>query len=222
MECHRRLRTADDRITPAKNATKAPTTNAAPRRVGGSSWNPKTSPRRCRYIDTAPRAVDFGLQPHCSLLSSVDPVGCRGTRADGERGRGRPVCGDVPRLRWRPRLSTRSSCSTRCSTIYKQQLRAARQRSWRAWRYVCVSGQHAGTAVRVVTDPEVLEVDHMRDNGGEVRCTARRHAGVAWPHRVAVSRYRRALQLADHGMQLLCSNCHRKVTYERQLARGAA
>jgi hypothetical protein len=124
------------------------------------------------------------------------------------------------------RSSTTSACSTRCSTIYKQQLRA---------RYKAdVIGALGGACVCVgaacwhhgpcgVSDPEVLEVDHIHDNGGEIR-SARPDGTRAWRGRTVSrwSRYRRALGIADHGMQLLCSNCHRKVTYERQAAIGSA
>jgi hypothetical protein len=110
--------------------------------------------------------------------------------------------------------------------MYKQQLRAR----YKAEVLAALGGACACVGTGCwhrgpcdVTDPDVLEVDHMQDNGGEIR-SARPDGTRAWGGRTVGrwSRYRRALRLANHGMQVLCSNCHRKVTYERQIMRGAA
>jgi predicted nucleic acid-binding Zn ribbon protein len=122
------------------------------------------------------------------------------------------------------RSSTTSFCSTRCSTGYKQELR----RRYKAevlkalgGACVCVGTGCWHRGLCSVSDSELLEVDHMHNNGAAIRRATR---GGTWkPNSQKVnswSRYRRALQLADHGMQLLCANCHRKVTCERQTVRG--
>jgi len=66
-----------------------------------------------------------------------------------------------------------------------------------------------------ISQPDLLEVDHIRNDGAHIRRTVRstRHRSLgqnSW------SRYARALKTPDHGMQLLCANCHRWVTVQRR------
>jgi hypothetical protein len=118
------------------------------------------------------------------------------------------------------RSSTTCFCSTACSTGYKRQVRQRYKAEvlnalGGACGCVGITCWHRGPCG--ISDPELLEVDHVHNNGAAIRRATR---GGTWkPNSQKVnswSRYRRALQLTDHGMQLLCSNCHRKVTFERR------
>jgi hypothetical protein len=59
----------------------------------------------------------------------------------------------------------------------------------------------------------VLEVEHTRNDGAAVRYKLKSRRGAT---NDVNARYRRALSTADHGMQLLCANCHRWITHLRR------
>jgi len=174
----------------------------------------------------APLCTTCGIrsaQPHYAVAYYKQCERCR-----VQRGRARERARAKNRLWWETctgcggtlRSSTMAYCSTACSTRYKQQLRARyRAEVFSALGGACVcvgiACWHEGPCG--LSDPELLEVDHMHNNGAAIRRATR--SGTWKPNSQKVnswSRYRRALQLADHGMQLLCSNCHRKVTSERR------
>jgi hypothetical protein len=73
-----------------------------------------------------------------------------------------------------------------------------------------------------ITALDVLTVDHVHQNGGAIRLQHRdgsRYRGAC--NAMVWSRYYRALTVPDHGMRLLCHNCHNAATARwRALRRG--
>jgi len=67
-----------------------------------------------------------------------------------------------------------------------------------------------------ISQLELLEVDHTRNDGARVRRSIRSSRARSFGQN-SWHRYARALQLPDHGMQLLCANCHRWVTVQRRI-----
>src|SRR5215468_5783176 len=122
-------------------------------------------------------------------------------------------------------------CSRACGTLY------ARQRATRIKAEVlaALGGRCTCTAAACwhedecgVVMPDVLTVEHTYGNGGAIRDA--RRTGERWRHGSgrrptggysAWARYRRALRLPDHGMRLLCFNCHMRLTFARRRAHFA-
>jgi hypothetical protein len=113
-------------------------------------------------------------------------------------------------------------CSTACGTAYKRQLYARNKAAVLAalgGRCTCTAADcwHGGRCG--VSMPEVLTVEHEHGGGGSVR--NRRPTGGLRRGRggsTAWARYRRALTMADHGMRLLCFNCHMRLTFTQRRA----
>jgi hypothetical protein len=142
---------------------------------------------------------------------------CEACHQSGQRSRARWARRRVaPRCQIcrRPFPGRGSTCSTVCGTIARRQLNYRHKAFVLAalgGRCVCEGPAgcwHPGPCP--VTVAEALTVDHQHGDGGRIR--RQRRDGSRMPAgatgQVAWSRYRRALALPDHGMRLLCFNCH--------------
>jgi hypothetical protein len=103
-------------------------------------------------------------------------------------------------------------CSAPCATNYKQRLRMRyKAEVLTALGGVCTCVEteccHIGPCRQC--HPDVLTVDHTNEDGGLIR-RRRRDGALKRPGAGVLlwSRYRRALALPNHGMRLLCANCH--------------
>ena len=120
-----------------------------------------------------------------------------------------------------------SWCSAACATASKREARARRKAAViRALGGMCscegIDCYHEGRCG--ITAPDVLTVDHVDENGGMVR-RLRRDGSVS-PYNstcsaVVWSRYSRALTVPNHGMRLLCHNCHNMHTQRCTVRRRA-
>jgi hypothetical protein len=86
----------------------------------------------------------------------------------------------------------------------------------------CPSG-HPPTGCPVTATP-LLDVEHTKNDGWLIRqrrmngSPRSRASGVGQPR---WSMYQRSLRLPDHGMVLLCANCHRQAEHLKRIERAA-
>jgi len=166
--------------------------------------------------DGAPRCGACGLRParrHHAAGWYAHCARCWGWRREAQPrwlAKGVPTpcqwCGVVaPRagMRW---------CSAACQNAYTRDLRRRTKAEVLAalggrCRCAGVECWHVGPCP--VTHEAALSIDHTARNGSEVRLR-RRDGGRSRQGRGSNiwSRYRRALRVADHGMRVLCMNCH--------------
>ena len=213
----RHLQTEKFRAT-RKRYTKSPKYRARVKRYMGMR---RAAARR---LSTEP--LSPGMAPLCTacFLRPARPhfaVGfwklcekCRLRKVQTERRPGRCICGMPARVgsRW---------CSQECSNRYATlRLRKIKDKVLAALGGQCACMElnctHSGTCT--VRLPDALTVHHDNGDGGAIRTSQggrRQQAGgvSTW------SRYGRALVLPDHGMRLLCHNCHHVYHYRLKRAR---
>jgi hypothetical protein len=112
-----------------------------------------------------------------------------------------------------------ATCSPRCSRLAKRQ-HARRQKGVvvAALGGCCTCPGtdgcwHVGACGVVLLD--ALTVDHQHGDGGRIR-RQRRDGSMGRSRTMNWSLYRRALALPEHGMRLLCFNCHHVVDIARR------
>jgi hypothetical protein len=113
-------------------------------------------------------------------------------------------------------------CSNACQRSYARGRQAENKTAVLAalgGRCACpgVACWHTGACA--VTAVDILTVHHLRGDGSRIRGARLRGGHAAGESARNWSRYRRALALADPGMELLCANCHALRTAQRRQER---
>jgi len=180
--------------------------------------------RRLLHVSAAARLMNIGMAPLCTRCGRRPArphfavgyfrhcVGCNEKSVEKDRRRRRRltiqykclICGIAV-------ASTTRYCSPTCRRAHLRQLNSKAKADVLhalGGRCACQDANcwHVGPCT--AHDHDVLTVDHTNRDGWEVRrrrqdgTIRRRNVTYRWP------RYRRALTSPDHGMQLLCYNCH--------------
>lgn len=144
--------------------------------------------------------------PVCELIKPVDEFPPRRDRPDGRMSRCRPC--DAERSRARYAAGKRRSGEAEAAL---RERNAVRYEADKATALAVYGGSCAWCGE---TDPDVLEFDHVNDDGGVHRAAESSRAYLA---RIATS----GAPLPDYELRLLCTPCHRGPGWqERRAARG--